>query len=148
MPHAKRLGHDAPPVDVPWSSGFDLNALWETALKRRAKKVPAHIPVLHTMLGQDGDIDFNRADIVNDAMHLAYVAGCRDGALESARGVLFMFNIITKGDPEMGPGMTAAVDEHWRLMWDGASRMGAECLRFQRQLAADAQKALAQKAKD
>ncbi len=139
--YAQRLGANAPSVEVPWSKGFDINALWDAALAARAKKVPAHIPVMQTLLGADGDIDFNRADIVNEAMRLAYCAGAQDGASESARGVLYMFKIIDEGDPEMGPGMAGAVDEQWRIMFAEAPNMGAHCLRMQRNLAADAAKA-------
>lgn len=78
-------GSSALSSDVPWCSGFDPEALMRVARKRRTKKAPKGMPDVHTRFSLGQAVDFDRSDVVTEALRLAYVAGARDGAFESAR---------------------------------------------------------------
>lgn len=140
--HLAPIGSSAPPTEVPWCKGFDLHGLWNKAVDRRAKKVPHHVPVLVSQPGSEGDIDYDRSDIVDEAMRLAYLAGARDGALESARGTRWVLEFITSADPpkEHRPDALSSMDEWWRNMFNEAKTMGEHCIRAARHAARVAKK--------
>ena len=112
----------------------------KTARKRRTKKAPKGMPDVHTRFSLGKTVDFDRSDVVTEALRLAYVAGARDGAFESARDVAWLAANLIVPRSQDAPDATSSVNEMWKQMHSNASQMGAHCMKMQRLAAYNAKR--------
>lgn len=124
MANPQPVGWNAPPTERPWCKGLDTDAIWEAAGKAAAR---------------------NGSDTATEAIRLAYLAGARDAAAESARDVATLAASLLEPRSEYAPDALSCITEMWRIMWDNAPAAGKHCLKMQRNFARDAKAAKAKK---